>query len=216
MSLNNPCITIGTKGIISYDENNDEIITPKINASTLGNDLKAAILDLIYPVGSIYTTTDKNINPGTIFGGTWISIKDVFLYGADPANPPTAEHLTGGSKKITIDNLPEHTHTGTSSTTVTTGDNNNQFKLRNGKFITLNGATQDDPPGVWDIAPGLWYLWGGQNTQGGSTYEYGCDSYPGQAWNGMAHTHSVTISKTGSGTDFLPPYRVVYVYERTG
>ena len=34
-----------------------------------------------YPVGSIYLSVN-NINPGTIFGGTWEQIKDRFLLGA--------------------------------------------------------------------------------------------------------------------------------------
>lgn len=44
----------------------------------------------IYPVGSIYTTVDKNFNPGTTFGGTWS------LVGADRVLRGTASSGTGG------------------------------------------------------------------------------------------------------------------------
>lgn len=44
----------------------------------------------IYPVGSIYTTVDKNFNPGTTFGGTWS------LVGADRVLWGTASGGTGG------------------------------------------------------------------------------------------------------------------------
>ena len=44
-------------------------------------------------------------NPATLFGfGSWTQIKDRFLYCA------TSSKTTGGSKKITIENLPAHTH----------------------------------------------------------------------------------------------------------
>ena len=67
-------------------------------------ELKKEILKSIYPVGSIYTSMTST-NPATVFGfGTWTQIKDRFLYCT------TSSKSTGGSKKITIDNLPAHDH----------------------------------------------------------------------------------------------------------
>lgn len=38
----------------------------------------------IYPVGSIYTTTDKSFNPSTSFGGTWVHVgTDRVLWGVE-------------------------------------------------------------------------------------------------------------------------------------
>jgi len=39
------------------------------------------IYDLIYPVGSIYMSVN-DVNPATLFGGTWESLKNKFLLGA--------------------------------------------------------------------------------------------------------------------------------------
>lgn len=39
------------------------------------------LIDLIYPVGSVYLTIN-DINPSLIFGGTWEKIEDKFLIGA--------------------------------------------------------------------------------------------------------------------------------------
>ena len=46
----------------------------------------------------------NSTNPSTIFGGTWKQITDRFLYCAKNSKQ------TGGSKKITVSNLPPHTH----------------------------------------------------------------------------------------------------------
>ena len=62
-----------------------------------------AMIDLLYPIGSIYTSMN-NINPSNFLGGTWKQITDRFLYCAD------SSMQTGGSKKITTDNLPPHSH----------------------------------------------------------------------------------------------------------
>ena len=67
-------------------------------------ELKKEILKSIYPVGAIYTSMTST-NPATVFGfGSWTQIKDRFLYCT------TSSKSTGGSKKITIENLPAHTH----------------------------------------------------------------------------------------------------------
>ena len=51
-----------------------------------GNDIadfvtKADLLQLVYPVGSIYISTN-NVSPQTFLGGTWTQIQDRFLLAA--------------------------------------------------------------------------------------------------------------------------------------
>lgn len=49
-----------------------------------------ALIDLIYPVGSIYTTEDENFNPNTAWGGTWEkTAQGRFLEGASISKPGT-------------------------------------------------------------------------------------------------------------------------------
>ena len=62
------------------------------------------IRDWLYPVGSIYTSMN-NVDPAHLFGGTWKQIKDRFLYCAD------SSLQTGGSKNISVEQLPAHKHT---------------------------------------------------------------------------------------------------------
>lgn len=62
------------------------------------------LLDIVYPVGSIYQSMSA-ISPADFIGGTWTKIK-TFLYGADTANQ------TGGEAThiLTIDEMPNHHH----------------------------------------------------------------------------------------------------------
>lgn len=61
-----------------------------------------------YPVGSIYLST-SSATPGSLFGGTWEQIKDVFLLAA--SNTYHAG-LTGGeaTHTLTIEEMPAHSH----------------------------------------------------------------------------------------------------------
>lgn len=49
-----------------------------------------SLLDMFYPVGSLYWSKNST-DPGTLFGGTWTRIKDMFVLasGDDYANDTT-------------------------------------------------------------------------------------------------------------------------------
>ena len=70
--------------------------------------VKLFTLDRIHPIGSIYMSVN-DINPSTIFGGTWEQIKDRFLLGAGDTYTNGA---TGGeaTHTLTVDEMPSHTH----------------------------------------------------------------------------------------------------------
>ena len=74
------------------------------------------LLNLVYPVGSIYLSS-KNTNPGTLFGGTWVQIKDRFILTAGDSYSNGA---TGGAATVTltVSNMPSHKHSFTPSGTV--------------------------------------------------------------------------------------------------
>lgn len=71
-------------------------------------------VDFMYPVGSLYITTDTTFNPNTKFGGTWARLEgDVYLKNV----PSTAQDQVignyGGTStdhKIPIGSMPKHTH----------------------------------------------------------------------------------------------------------
>ena len=70
--------------------------------------LKENFLNLVYPVGSIYWSSN-NTNPGTLFGGTWTQIKDKFILAAGDSYSNGA---TGGAATVTltVSNMPSHSH----------------------------------------------------------------------------------------------------------
>lgn len=65
------------------------------------------LLDIIYPVGSIYQSMNST-SPASTIGGTWIAIT-TFLYGS------TTSGETGGEEKhtLTISEIPKHRHVPT-------------------------------------------------------------------------------------------------------
>ena len=69
----------------------------------------------IYPVGSIYLSVN-NVNPGTLFGGTWEQIQDTFLlaagssYTAGSTGGQASHTHTTGNHTLTIAEMPSHTH----------------------------------------------------------------------------------------------------------
>lgn len=84
-----------------------------LNTSKLSNvatDIKAAIIDMVYPVGSIYTST-VNTSPATFMGGTWESISGRFLFAENGSH---AAGSTGGSETVTltVQQMPSHRHPG--------------------------------------------------------------------------------------------------------
>lgn len=67
------------------------------------------LLDIVFPVSSIYLSVD-NTSPADIIGGTWEKIEYGMLACAgDSSN--AAAGVTGGSKTISVSQMPSHTHT---------------------------------------------------------------------------------------------------------
>lgn len=64
------------------------------------------LLDIVYPVGSMYFNTN-NTSPASTIGGTWVQIKDANI--AANGSKYTSEYI--GSYKIDKKQLPHHAHT---------------------------------------------------------------------------------------------------------
>lgn len=80
-----------------------------------------AIFNRIYPVGSIYISTN-DINPSTLFTGTWEKIENRFLLASGSSYQLGS---TGGeaTHKLTINELPSHTHNASAGQFISTSPN---------------------------------------------------------------------------------------------
>lgn len=65
-------------------------------------------LNKVYPVGSIYMSVNST-SPASLFGGTWVQLKDRFLLGAGDtySNGATDGEST---HTLTTNEMPSHTH----------------------------------------------------------------------------------------------------------
>jgi len=81
---------------------------PLANGGT-GQTTLAGLLNLVYPVGSVYINQAVSTNPGTLLGfGTWVAITDRIIIGVGATFTPAG--ATGGATTVTISqaNLPSY------------------------------------------------------------------------------------------------------------
>lgn len=94
----------------------------------------ADLLDLVYPIGSIYMNTN-NVNPQSIFGGVWQKIEGRFLLGSS-GNYTLG--LLGGeaAHTLTISEMPKHKPSILLNTqdSYTTGSAANWQVVTNGRY----------------------------------------------------------------------------------
>lgn len=84
------------------DENNN-IISPVTSTDSIfdpqGGGVKSFVIDLIYPIGSIYISVNET-NPNLLFGGEWEQLKDRFLLGK--GDTYTTLEKIGGESEHTL------------------------------------------------------------------------------------------------------------------
>lgn len=145
----------------------------------------SVLLNIIYPVGSIYTTL-INDNPEDIIGiGTWSRFAaGRFLAGYSASNAKfDAIEETGGAEEVTLDvtMIPSHTHIQNAHT---------------------HASTAYEIPAA--------------GTGGNIAYSRNSSFTPQVITPGNANTTAIN-QNTGGGLAHqnLPPYIVVYIWERT-
>ena len=181
--------------------------------------MKQAMLDMFYPVGSIYMSM-KDTSPATLFGGTWEQIKNKFIYCAE--NNPGAEggseshiHSTGNCT-LNVNQIPSHSHTVNINTTQagshfhylqwTDPNAPYGYKVVNGKCddgnynlsigIAPASSNSDLETQMRTLtAPNHYHTVNGNTDSTGSTW---------------AHNHG----NTGSASN-MPPYIQAYCWHRT-
>lgn len=153
------------------------------------------LVDILYPVGHIYMSTNS-ANPGTLFPGTtWEAYaQGRVLIGAGTGTDSRSEKKTfaagstGGeyNHQLTVGELAAHNHSGTISSS---GSHSHTVKGNAG------GS------GSWAVR----FDTGGTSSNQENTQSAG------------AHTHSVSIANAGSNSvhNNIQPYVSVYIWRRT-
>lgn len=89
-----------------------------LTASDVGALDQSGILNLFYPVGSYYETSDTTFDPNTSWGGTWVLETEGQVHisgsvsGTYQVSGATTDTSDGGSATVTLttDEIPAHTH----------------------------------------------------------------------------------------------------------
>jgi len=170
-----------------YNEFNGSVDEYNLNLDR--PELKAALGDLFYPVGSKYTNFSDGTNPATLLGfGTWERIaKGKVVVGVDSTDTDfnTAEK-TGGEKTHTLTDaeMPSHNHSGT------TGNDSHTHTVTDKYYVYGINA---GPGGGDDF---------GYNSATRTTSE-------------NTHNHSISTAGSDNAHNNLQPYITAYIWKRT-
>lgn len=153
---------------------------------------KADLLDMIYPVGSIYMSVNST-NPDVLFGGTWEEMpagRVLLAQGESEWGTTYEAGSTGGeaTHQLTVGELPSHNHSGSTNTT---GNHNHSTPAWFGE-----GSSHDNYASSYDTAYSRNTIWTSTNGN---------------------HSHSITINNTGSNQSHnnMMPYINCYIWKRT-
>lgn len=147
--------------------------------------LKKGLVDLIYPIGSIYLSV-SNTNPGDLFGGTWVSFgAGRTLVGVDTSDTDfdTVEE-TGGAKSRIL-----------RATIGAVGNDPNYIAYECGAAITGHGSCT--------------------TATGYNHYRLRVSSYVSNPTNSYNHSTTVWDASTGKDPSTLQPYITTYMWKRT-
>ena len=166
--------------------------------NTLGITTQAALVNIIYPVGSVITLTNDT-DPNKIYSGTtWVKMDagrvlvsaGTYTEGSDTYTYALGSKGGEAKHQLTVEELPAHSH-GISITA--DGNHSHTMTLQN---YCYNKATSN-------------HGWGGDDFANG-TYTNNTSS------NGY-HSHSAVANNTGGNTkhENRTPYVVVQMWVRT-
>ena len=118
----------------------DHTVTGNLDVSGELRQRGTGLLNLVYPVGSIYMSVN-NVSPQSFLGGTWARIQDRFLLAAGSAYSPGT---TGGeaSHTLTVNEMPSHAHN------YGTWRNCSKVSGTSNKMVEASTAVIDNVPGT--------------------------------------------------------------------
>ena len=171
-------------------------VNERINRLTDKNNINNLFLKS-YPVGSIYVS-NQNTNPGTIFGGTWVSFgTGRTIVGVDTSQSEfNTIEKTGGEKThtLSVSEIPSHNHTVNGIAAGTANSSPARLRLQADGNLVLYGSNGSA-------------LWNSGTNASSQPKNYrqvtiGEDGTSGSSGSGGSHNN-------------LQPYITVYMWKRT-
>lgn len=179
-----------------------DIRTMSASVEEISNNIKyidkkiSDLLNMFYPVGSIYETMDSSFDPNKKWGGTWERIKGRTLVGVDENDDDfKTVNKVGGEKthRLSASEMPSHNHS-ISVTEGSAGGHKHTTELYHRDNAYAGSGNLDA------------YHWSKGTKYNVSTSENG------------SHTHKInaTIGTTGSGLSHnnLQPYVTCFIWKR--
>ncbi len=190
------------------------------------------ILDMIYPVGSLYWSSN-NVNPSTLFGGTWVQIKDKFILAAGDTydvntSGGAATHsvtFTGTTDEhaLTLEEMPRHLHGFSNGVEGTTDVQGEHYHSSAYPIPQVAYGVSDE---TYPIEVMMTDEEAGRDTSLAGSHQHNVtiDEHQftdeaggwgeGSTWHEV-RPHSHTLSATAGGSvDTMPPYEVFYCWKR--
>ena len=166
------------------------------------NSVRKNLLNIIYPVGSIYTSTNST-NPQNIWGGRWSPIQGRFLIGASSTY---SAGTTGGAATVTLTTaqIPAHTHGSKTLTGYT------RFRRYGTSGSGSDIAGIIGSSGIVSKTSETWSGTHGLVGAGGTNV-----SNPIVDSLYINATHEHTSVGSGQAHTNMPPYLAVYMWQRT-
>ena len=153
---------------------------------TVWKSFARSLVDIIYPVGSIYMSVN-NASPATLFGGSWTRIQGRFLLAAG-GNYALGSQGGAATKQLSITEMPAHKHkvvTKDAGGHVHVATNSNNGAHTHTVTVNSNGAHTHETSGT-------------AASNGVHTHNI---SITNGAQSAGAHTHNVTVAaKTVNST----------------
>ena len=224
--VDKPNIPSGVVVDLTLDANSNNAVANSAVVGGLNNKIESSdIVDLVYPVGSIYMSVN-NVDPSTLFGGSWTRLKDTFLlasgdvYSADPSNVVTAQHGEA-SHALTSSEMPRHTHTQNSHNHT---QNSHYHGCGDGRAFITQKSNYTGDVGEKSIKQGTsgtafttvafnsndnWY---GTGNTSGATATNQSETATNKYTGGTGTSESAS---DGSAHNNMPPYMSVYMWKRT-
>lgn len=170
-----------------------------LDVDSIMNAIKDQLYEKVYPVGSVYMTSDDNFNPAEVFGGTWHHVTDdVYLKAV-----MSGGGSTGGATDhvITSSNLPPHVH-----------------GMKHTHNVSSKGYYAIATQKVWQFE-----TFGGKFTDKSAKYKVpmvrtATSSSPSGEQRDCKTTGGASITDTGTGSfanaAYHPGYYGVHIWER--